>query len=57
MVDADARLVERWCPDDERPEIVTRMLVWQPRSDGAALEIALPALFDEVEHVAGAPDS
>ena len=26
IVDLDARVVERWRPDDERPEIVTRTL-------------------------------
>ena len=57
IVDADARLVERWRPDDARPEIVTRTLVWQPRPGGAVLEIELPALFDEVERVAGVPDA
>ena len=57
IVDADARLVERWRPDDTRPEIVTRPFAWQPRPGGAALTIALPAPFGEVERVAGAPDA
>lgn len=57
IVCADARLVERWRPNDARPEIVTATLVWQPRTGVVTLEIALPALFDEVERVAGAPDA
>ena len=30
IVDSDARLVERWRPDDERPEILTEILQWDP---------------------------
>ena len=30
IVDPDARLVERWRPDDERPEILEETLTWQP---------------------------
>ena len=47
VVDLDARLVERWRPGDERPEILTDSIVWQP--DGAAepLTLDLPALFAE----------
>lgn len=45
IVDPDARVVERWRPDDERPEIVTDALRWQPRSDIAPLEIDLAAFF------------
>ena len=33
VVDLDARLLERWRPQDERPEIVTGRLDWHP--DGA----------------------
>lgn len=46
IVDLDARLVERWRPEDERPEVLADALVWQP-ADGAALTIDLPALFAE----------
>ena len=35
IVDPDARLVERWRPGDERPEIVTDALRWMPRGDVA----------------------
>ena len=30
IVDVDARLVERWRPDDERGELLTEELLWQP---------------------------
>ena len=48
IVDADARLVERWRPGDSRPEIISATLEWQPRADIEPLQIDLPALFDEV---------
>jgi Uma2 family endonuclease len=40
IIDLDARLVERWRPSDERPEIITRKLAWRP--DGAQSELLLP---------------
>ena len=47
IVDLDARLVERWLPNDLRPEILIDTLVWQP--DGvASLTIDLRALFRSV---------
>lgn len=45
IVDPDARLVEVWHPDDERPEIVTGALRWQLAPDAQKLAIDLPALF------------
>lgn len=39
IVDLDARLVERWRPSDERPEIVIGELQWRP--DGAAEDLVL----------------
>jgi Uma2 family endonuclease len=45
IVDRDARLVEVWHPDDDRPEIVTDVLRWRIRADTPALEIALEDLF------------
>ena len=46
VVDLDSRLVERWRPDDARPEILDERLWWQPDPDAAPLEIDLVALFD-----------
>jgi Uma2 family endonuclease len=45
IVDADARVLERWTPDDPRPEIVDAELRWTPRSDVPALVIDLPGVF------------
>ena len=45
VVDPDARLVERWMPDDERPEILDERLVWQPAGAPDVLVIDLAALF------------
>ena len=45
IVDVEARLVERWRPGDERPEIVTDSLTWQPDPAHAPLIIDLPPLF------------
>lgn len=46
IVDADARLVERWRPEDERPEIITAQLEWRLDPAQPALVIPLPELFD-----------
>ena len=46
-MDLDARLVERWRPDDTRPEILTETLEWTPVPGLPPLVIELPALFAE----------
>jgi Uma2 family endonuclease len=48
IVDLDARVVERWRPEDERPEIVTGTLTWQPESSTAPFELDLAEFFDDV---------
>jgi len=48
IVDVDARLVERWSPDDLRPEILTEQLEWRPRPELPPLVIDLAAYFGEV---------
>lgn len=45
IVDGDARLVERWRAADERPEILSDELVWQPDAAHESLRIDLPAFF------------
>lgn len=45
IVDLDARLIERWRPGDERPEILDARLVWQVGELPEAT-IDIPALFD-----------
>ena len=47
IVDLDARVVERWRPYDERPEILDQRLEWQPSGAGGPLVLELPALFTE----------
>jgi Uma2 family endonuclease len=44
IVDFDARLVERWRPKDERPEIVSDLLRWEP-APGVSAAVDLSALF------------
>jgi Uma2 family endonuclease len=45
VVDPDARLVEVWRPDDDRPEIVTDVLRWRVAPDADPLGIDLAELF------------
>jgi len=45
IVDPDARLVEVWQPDDERPEIVTDVLRWRVAPDAEDLAVDLEKLF------------
>jgi len=47
IVDFDARLVERWRPKDERPEIVSDLLRWEP-APGVSAAVDLSALFTRV---------
>ena len=45
IVDERSRTVERWRPDDERPEILAERLEWQPEGAYAPLVIDLSAYF------------
>ena len=47
IVDLDARLVERWRPNDERPEIIDGTLRWS-LPGGVSGELDLPQLFERV---------
>ena len=47
IVDPESRLVERWLPDDDRPEICESTLTWQPIGADMALTIDLVAMFAE----------
>lgn len=44
IVDPEARLVERWRPDDERPEIIADILRWSPL-ESESLELDLTGFF------------
>lgn len=48
VVDVDARLVERWRPGDERPEILTDDVTWQPDVTREPLTVDLRAYFARV---------
>jgi Uma2 family endonuclease len=48
IVDPDARLVEVWHPDDERPEIVTDVLRWRLAPDADEVAIELGNLFEKL---------
>ncbi len=48
IVDLEARLVERWRPSDERPEILTERLEWVPEPGSEPLVIDLPRFFGRV---------
>lgn len=45
IVDTDARMVERWRPTDNRPEVLHTELRWAPEGASAPLILDLPALF------------
>lgn len=48
IVDLDAQIVERWRPDDARPEIIADALVWSPQANIEPLSIDLDTLFREI---------
>jgi len=45
IVDTDARTIERWRPSDERPEVLSEQLSWQPEGAAAPLTIDLVEFF------------
>ena len=48
IVDTDARLIERWRPDDERPEILTERIEWRPDPGLPPFVMELGDYFREV---------
>jgi Uma2 family endonuclease len=48
IVDLDARLVERWRPADDRPEILTELLEWLPSGARGPLRVDLISYFSDV---------
>ncbi len=48
IVDLDARLIERWTPGNEHPEILHETLRWAPAGATEVLEIDLPSFFAKV---------
>ncbi len=49
IVDIDACLVERWRPDDQRPEILRDTLKWIPGAEYQPLAIDLTAYFTDLQ--------
>jgi len=47
IVDLDARLLERWKPEDDRPEIIDNEFVWMP-ADDVSVTVPLDELFGTV---------
>ncbi len=45
IVDADARVVERWRPTDQRPEVVSEQIDWHPADVSHPLVIDLESLL------------
>jgi len=48
IVDLDARLIERWRPDDDRPEVTSDRLVWTADPNQRAFELDVAAYFADV---------
>jgi hypothetical protein len=47
-VDPNTRMIERWRPGDERPELLADTLEWKPDAAHPPLSIDLPGYFAEV---------
>ncbi len=45
IVDPEVRVIERWRPGDDLPELCNKTLVWHPAGASAPLVLDLPALF------------
>ena len=45
IADPDARTIERWRPDDTRPDVIDGSLQWQPDSSQSHLTLDVAALF------------
>ena len=45
IVDPAARLVERWTPADERPEVITATLAWHPAGAAESFRLDLEPFF------------
>ena len=48
IVDLDARLIERWTPGDDRPELLVATLSWHPAGAAAPLTLDVPELFRSI---------
>jgi Uma2 family endonuclease len=48
IVDLEARLVERWTPGDERPEVLTETLSWRPSGVTDTFALDIPRYFAKI---------
>jgi Uma2 family endonuclease len=48
IVDVDGRLIERWRPGDQRPEVLTERLTWRPTGASQDFELDVAAFFARV---------
>ena len=48
IVDIEGEIIERWRPDDSRPEVLSNTISWQPRPDVSPLTIDLLRFFRTV---------
>lgn len=48
IIDLDSRVVERWRPEDARPEVLYERLSWQPPAPVAPFEMDLIEYFADV---------
>jgi Uma2 family endonuclease len=48
IVDDSSQTIERWRPDDDRPEILAEQLVWHPEGASEPFVLSLPEFFAEV---------
>ena len=48
LMEFEARVIERWRPGDERPEILAETITWPCEAGVAPLVIDLPEYFAEV---------
>lgn len=54
IVDLDAKLIERWRLGEDRPDVATNVLEWQPPGATESFRLDLRTFFDRI---AGAPDA
>jgi Uma2 family endonuclease len=48
VIDLNARLVERWLANDDRPELIIDTLVWRPEGASEPFVLELPCYFADV---------
>lgn len=53
IVDLDARLIERWRPSDDRPEILTQSMEWFPPGAAAPFRLDVAGYFHKVLDLPG----